>query len=345
MPKKNNYLYAIPIGNMELTKAVDNEFRVNRVTFVSQQKLPYIRKRLGIPYPLSRLPNSFSWFDKDYFKKASTYAIVNIKGEKVKDTKEEIFNIVKDELAFVSLGQLGYSKRGNYGTPSVWGEHLANNRQYVVFDKNAGWGGWGGHLTGNFLPFTLTGMWKVFQTDAFFIELRKLIFEDKTSLQKNWKRELHTASILIGNSIGSSDISTAFINNMIALEIILTRQGDKISKTLISRSEALLGWGAYWEAYGYNTRIKDIYDKRNRFVHDGNREDITIEDLKFTDHLLFNILVNLVKHPILFNSKQAIIDFARKIEAEKILGVKSKLMPKNFVFHHNYRNIRRPNPQ
>lgn len=52
----------------------------------------------------------------------------------------------------------------------------------------------------------------------------------------------------------------------------------------------------------------------------------------FTDHLLLNLLSNLVAFPRLFRSKDAVVEFSEKVEAERILGAKPRVRPKDLRF-------------
>ena len=119
---------------------------------------------------------------------------------------------------------------------------------------------------------------------------------------------------------------------MIALELLLTRQQDKLSKVLPKRAEAFLGWTGLWQSQDYEARIKDVYEKRNKLMHTGEREIISKRDLLFTDDLLLNLFANLTKMPDLFASKEKIIEFAEKVEAEHKLRIKSKVQPGKLRF-------------
>ena len=46
--------------------------------------------------------------------------------------------------------------------------------------------------------------------------------------------------------------------------------------------------------------------------------------------------VNIIQHINIFRSKEAVIEFARKVEAEHILGVKPKVRPKTFTYISRY---------
>jgi hypothetical protein len=123
---------------------------------------------------------------------------------------------------------------------------------------------------------------------------------------------------------------------MIALELLLTKQGDKVNETLPTRAEAFLGWTGFWAVENFADRIQKIYGKRCKLVHQGERDLIKRKDLLFTDDLLFNLLVNIVGHHLIFSNKESIIEFSNKVQAEHLLGVKPKTRPKTLHYVHNY---------
>jgi len=121
-----------------------------------------------------------------------------------------------------------------------------------------------------------------------------------------------------------------FIWNIIAIELLLTTSGDKIVDTLPTRVETFLEWLNNWEQANYKKRIREIYKIRNNFSHNGKRDLVQISDLLFSDILVLNVLLNIVKHPKIFGSKEDLIKFSKKIEAEHLLGLKPKIRPKTF---------------
>jgi len=148
---------------------------------------------------------------------------------------------------------------------------------------------------------------------------------------------LWQASVLIGRSIGTLDVATAFLWNMIALECLLTEQGDSVVDALPQRCEAFLGWVGFWKTDGFEGRIREAYKQRCLFVHQGQTAGISRELLLFTDDLLLNVLANIVNHASIFRSKADVIQFSRKVQAEHLLGVKSKVRPKKLrALHRNY---------
>ena len=154
---------------------------------------------------------------------------------------------------------------------------------------------------------------------------------------------------MVGESIGADDLLKSFVWNWVALETLFTRRREKrIWEILPKRVGALLYWAFYSEREGedkgkakkdyeqrakmYDDRIIEVKDKRDGLLHSGYWGDITDPDLAFTDHLLVNVLANLVRFPHLFRSKSAVIEFAEKIEADRSRGVSPRARPANFMF-------------
>ncbi len=126
---------------------------------------------------------------------------------------------------------------------------------------------------------------------------------------------------------------------MVVLEMLLTRQEGGLRDTLPRRAEALLGWVDLWEFENYEARIREAYGKRNALLHSGKRDSITERDLAFTDHLVLNLLLNLVGNPRLFGSKDDVVRFSERVEAERVLGVRPRVRPRNL------RLVRRVRPE
>jgi hypothetical protein len=183
----------------------------------------------------------------------------------------------------------------------------------------------------------LNNGWLNFQRQVFLFDLLKLL-RGETKTAKAWREDLRRAGILIGLSQTASSVPDAFLWNMIALELLLTRQGDVVGEALPSRAEALLGWSTNWKQENFEQRIRHVYEVRCRLVHQGNRNAPTREDLFFTDDLLLCLLANLVVDTRLFESKEALVQFSKRVEAEKLLGVRPSVRPRSLrMLHRTYR--------
>ncbi|HKZ77078.1 MAG TPA: hypothetical protein VJ124_02055 [Pyrinomonadaceae bacterium] len=323
-----DWVFITPIGNLKLSDAVNHEFKINRVLFVSREKLPRIRKRLGISVPFSEIKKSKH--DKEFFEIAETYAVVRYKGNQA-EMMTTCFMLVRDELSILATSQLGYKFRRFTGYVGLLGEHRPTSAQYFLFKTGESWKGQGWKLTRAPQVLVLDKRWKNYQRQAFFSKLLDIL-SGKIHVSDGWRKDLTRATILIGQSLNSTDVANAFLWNMIALELLLTKQGDRYTDVLPKRIEAFLGWIGFWASENYEERIREAYRKRCDLVHRGDRDAITRRDLLFSDDLLLNVLINIVNYIKLFDSKEKIIEFAEKVEAEHRLGQRSKVRPKRLRF-------------
>ena len=326
MKRGGEWVFIVPISGVKLTESVNNEFKINRVLLVSKEKLPRIRSRLGLPTPVSQMHSRY----KEYFSSSDTFAVVRQSGE-LKNTKNYCRKLVQDELSILSLSKVGYERRRFGSYPSIRGEPTKGMVSDFLIDVNDSRVSLGSKIVGHHNTLVMSGLWKGYQKNNFFLKYLKII-RGETNIESGWKNDLERAGILIGQSQCSSDLAQSFLWNMIALEMLLTRQGDKYLDVLPKRIEAFLGWVGFWEYENYEEKIKSAYKKRCALVHNGKRELIAVEDLLFTDDLLLNLLINLIQHIKIFKSKDDVIDFSNKVEAEHLLGVTPRVRPKSLQF-------------
>lgn len=326
-----DWLFVTPIGNLALATEIGREFRIERVLFVHRDKLPRIRKRLGFPVKISEVKSSPPVpIYSDFFTSADTFAIVRQKG-KLGEIESNCYRMVEDSISILALSQLGYARRRFASRIALYGEHEPGRTQRVFLNTNDASRTFAGRMTNSPGPFPITGHWRNFHREAFFLDLVKII-HGELRVSTPWRHDLRRAAILAGRSMNSNDVPSSFLWNMVALELLLTRQGDKYPTVLQARSEAFLGWVGFWSSDGFEQKIGDVYRKRNDLVHRGIRDHISKRDLLFTDDLLFNLFVNIVRFRRLFQSKEDIIEFAAKVEAEHLLGIESKVRPKKLVY-------------
>ena len=335
--QNGTWLFVAPISSLVLTKFVNFEFKVNRVTFVDASKLPLRRKRLGFPVPIGEFKRRHPYVFNRFFSGYSTYAVLRQTGHGT-EVREKVLKIVRDELSILALSQLGFGRRRHNACPSIAKESASGQSSFLLINNdNQSWTQ-PSNLTGKISELILEGRWKQYQDKYFLSHLLKII-RGEIRVANKWKQDITNAAILAGQSQSSSDLPQAFLWNMIALELLLTTQGDTYVERLPERAEAFIGWVTNWDDGDYDLKIRDVYAKRCKFVHDGNRDEITVEDVLFSDIILLNVLINIAKHPELFGSKEALIAFSNKVQAERVLGingdmrVKSMVRPKSLEFH------------
>ncbi len=318
----------MPIRGLQLTKAVNNEFKIGNVIFVSKDKLPRIRKRLGFPIVVSELhqivskkPKIFSEQIKEFFEYSETYAITHFSGV---PKNEEIENIrrIEKALNYLSFSKLGFSKRSFQDRIEIKSSDKVLHHRTVNLNKGRAIYTYGSRSLDPFY-LILDKNWKEFHKTKFYFEFIKIINQE-IKLNSKWKTTLVSIGNLAGKSRNSHDIPESFLRNIIAMEMLLTTQNDKILNKLVERAGYLLDWTEEWQKNDLAGRIEKMYVKRNNYVHDGKADMITDDDLIFTDDLLFNLLNAVVRNLNKVTSKQILIDFSDKYQCEKMLGLKSE---------------------
>ena len=324
------WVFLAPLAGIHLTRAVNNEFRILDVTIVEKNRLTMIGHRLGLGLKRNEIREQVT--ENDYWlgPKAGTYAVIRRTGTPA-DISNECLSTLKEELDILASSQLGYGKRRSNAHPSLIGNQNTGKISYLFLDPNSQARLYSDQLTGKFMDLKLDQRWKHHHKSSFFIQLLRLL-DRNSSITGSWRELLKRVAIMIGQSQCSNDLVHAFLWNMIVLEMLLTEQGDKHLDALPERIEAFLGWVGFWSMNDYDTRIRGVYRKRCALVHLGEWERICIADLRFTDDLLLNLLVNVVSHPKVFNSKKSLVDFADKVKAERLLAVSPKVRPKSLVF-------------
>lgn len=332
MAKQNNlyeadgkWLFITPISNLDLTKAVQREIRIGRLILVDVEKFPKIRQRFRLKKRISELIPSY----RDLMKGTRTIGIVRHNGKPC-EIESQCWQIALDSLYILAISQLVYALRKNvsYPMPEGFGEDLSGTK-LLFLDQNRKYSRMSKRI-GSLRPLVLDKQWKDWQKRFFFCRLLKII-HSKTKVQREWKETLRRAVILTGKGLITQDIPQAFLMNMIALEMLLTVQGDKYSRELPKRVESFIGWVHWWKEDDCHKRLKRAYELRSGFVHDGKVGGIDESVLQFTDNLLFSVLTNLVSFPELFYSKPMVIEFCKKVEAEQLLGIPTRIQPKNLT--------------
>lgn len=332
----SNWVIIVPIKGLWLTEAIHNELKIGNVTFVTKNKLPRIRKRIGIKVPVSKLseiglnnPNSFKETIKDFFKSSKTYAVLNFSGIPKENYNTNI-RLVEEAINLISFSNLGYSTRKfNSKIHIKNSKYVLYNKTLVIDKKNLRFTL--GNKSIHPLPLELNYGWKNFHKKFYFQKLLKLV-NGEIKINSKWKKSLISVAKIVGKSLNSHDIPESFLKNVIALEMLLVNQNEKIEEKIIERSSYLLDWCDKWEKEKIEIKIKEVYKKRCDYVHDGKYKEITKEDLIFTDDLIFNIYNNLLKNTNKIISKSKLVEFSDKYKCEKELNLKSKFQFSKFQY-------------
>jgi hypothetical protein len=326
--KPQRWLFVTPVQGVGFSDRVFDEYALLRVTLIHRDKLLRATKRFPVRKHHSK------WFtvnpERDSgFEKATVYALHWVSGDR-EELRQKCLQTTSEELAIFSIFRMAH-KRRHVPIVGLAGEHPQASTSHAFLHAAERTSQRFSGLIKAQIDIPLT---KTAPKSIGFRLLSKLlkVLRDKSNTKAAWRSELYRVAVLIGRSYNSSDVATAFLFQMIALETLLTKQGDKYSSDLPQRIESILGWVGLWTTAKYGERLREVYRKRCAVVHAGRIDDITIEDLLFVDDIMINILWNIVSHPKIFRSKDEVIQFGRKVEAERLLGIKPKVRPKSLQF-------------
>lgn len=324
-----NWVFITPVLNLVLTKEIKHEFTLNRVTFIEKNRLFRIEKRLKLQQDLKK------GYFKPFWDSSSTFAFIRQNG-KPSQVVHECFRLVNEEASILRSSFLGYAKRSSHRGMGIAGYYSTGIRSHWFLNTHNLSICGSSCITPNMIPLALDRGWRAFRKYSFFSQLMN-IFNRTIQVNDSWRQDLWRVAVLIGQSLNSYDIPSAFLMNIIALETLLTNRDDKITEALPERVEAFLGWVGYWSQNNFDEQIRKVYKLRCQYVHSGNSDGISQKDLLFTDDLLFNLLVNITSHLRLFASKEGVVEFSRRVQAEQLLGIKPKVRPTNMrFFNRNY---------
>lgn len=324
MVKKRRFILLEPIYNLKLSENIGSEFKIGDILFVSAKKIPRIRKRLGFTKTFGEMEDKKGFFKESILKKADTFAVLNftdidktnIGRYKTKITKA-VWILASSQFYPSIRGKVKY-----FGFPEHSGRFFHEFFIHDVLEKKSGrtW-----ELASPLEPFIFGAHWIVNNKYHFFWNALKII-NNKAKVDKSWKNIIEKVLIFCGKSIFSNDLYLAFLFNMISLETILTRQGDKFPVAIIDRLNGLFDWYFEDDQYIWNNIIEELYYLRCKMIHDGDTKGIATEDLVLSDILLHNLLGAVSANTQSIKSQSDIIDLSEISKAKLILD-QTKIKP------------------
>lgn len=321
------WLILVPIHNLELTEHINRELLVDRVLFVSGGKIPRIRKRLGLPKPVSDLKKRA--FVGQMLTDQGTYAVLQQRG-RIRDFKASCLQLIRDELMVLMSSRLGWSRRRDRCRVGLRGEVIPGRTDNLIIQQD-GNRFLGGFQFVNNISLQLDDTWKLLCRRRHFDKLLRII-NGKVTVKGTWRKQLRHAMLLIGRSWNSGSIADAFLWNMIAMEHLLTHPRESFGLVVPKRLEAILGWCSDWAAKEWEARLDKLYKLRCKLVHGGDDSGILPEHVLFADDVLSNLLTNIALDTTFFASKDLLVQFAEKVHAERVLNIKPRTRPKKRIF-------------
>lgn len=326
--KTGTWLYVAPVIGLELTSEVNFEHQVVRATFVASDRVPRRRKRLGFPRPISTLRGNYPAPIERVLNVAPTVVVLKQRGTG-REAQDTCVSLAREELALLTLSQLGYARRLNAAAPVISTEGSRSVRAALMLNAKHNVWYQSNQSLGKQLTLRLDGRWLNWQRNFFYTRLLKILRKEIT-VTPSWRKDIRNAATMVGFGYASQDVAQAFLWNMIAIETLLARRGERYSEQLPRTVEAFIGWAVDWT--DYSERLREAYELRSKVVHEGSRDLVEVPDVLFTDELFFNILNNLCWHINIFRSKSDVIDFAERRAAEVLLGIDAKVRPKTLRF-------------
>jgi len=280
-------LLIYPVTGLQLSPDIGSEFRVNRVTFISKEKLLRLKSRFGITAKTrTQIKADLDWYHND-LSGPDAYALLQITGGS--SNASDGFKLVEREAAILAVSQLTYSSRSHNGVISLGMRSSSKLDLRLVVNLDEDIVSHQSQLVGPGGKLILSDQWKKSAKGRGFFSLLKII-RGEIDLNSSWLYDIRNASVLIGKSQQSSEVSTAFLYNMMALDTLLLSGQGKHKENLISRIQAFIGWSSMWDSDGYEQQIERLYKKRSDLVHDGKIDSVGMDSLLESDNLIFNVL-------------------------------------------------------
>ena len=332
-PGVSQHLAFFPVYGLNISKDVGGELTIGRVTFVDANRIDRIHKRLGFPNPVSFYRNKS--YIKNLFKQAPVYACLkSLRAKSSRDFDKEYKAVT--EAFWLLASSFFYETDRDRVTISL-APHAAFSTfdDISVFDRASDAHFMHYRRRGMVVPQSLDRDWKRISRHHFFPYVKQITNGTREVKSKLWKDSILRAATLCGQSLLARHVAEAFFNNMVAIETLLTKRGDKFPDALVNRLAALFGWMTGEEIEPWQDLIGRLYKLRCSYVHDGIRGDITGMDLFDADTLVTNLLINLGRNTSSITSKEDLLRLADNCSARRTLGIRAK-RPKTLTYQKRY---------
>jgi len=319
----------VRIPNLAISSDIRGGVRIERVTFLPGRKIPRLRKKLGIPHPLSeykkRIKGSYPcWINPD-----SAYAHIFTRSHPQSDLTPE-YRRINDAVYLLASSAYHRSVRRT-GAPFGRIESTTNLcAERLMFSS-------GGDLyrgTKRVSPvghYWINAEWREFTQHHFFPRLQAVL-NGKGTVSPKWRYALRRAGILAGQSLYASRLADAFLCNMIALEVLLSKRGDKFPDALIDRIVALFGWISGEDMKHWQDIITPLYALRCQIVHEGKSDGVRAIHVFNSESLVSNLLRTLCHLTAEITRKDDLIDLSERLKARRVLELPMRERPKGIRF-------------
>jgi hypothetical protein len=293
---QGTWMVIVPIFQLEISDAapINGRWDVGDVSFVSRAQLTATLK----PPTLSSIPHP-AVFQK-ITEEDKSFAIITLVG-KPDELRRSVFRRLREAASILASTAAFYSKRHHVsgftlkGYPAVTAKH----DRFIQTDGTAFCGNW--NQRGFLHPFVLDAAWHQAITQSGIVDLFARINDN--TLTNDWRRQIRSGAAMLGRSLMSLDLADAFLLDVIGLETLLTRQGERNGRRLFQRIKGMTGWHLGNARPTYQNEITSIHRVRCEIVHDSDYSNLTVELLLQADMYLMNSLLNIVRLPAVFPDK------------------------------------------
>lgn len=312
----------VPIYNLVIGNDIGGELKVGDVTFISGEKVPRARRRLGLRIKASELQSDGAKSGRPpFFALAESYAFLRSRNSPGKPGRME-FRRIRQAVFLLASSQFyreGRDRRTMFGGP----EYGAFMTDEYAFTSPAGeplrtW-----LRLKSVEPYVIDKRWKGFLKYHFFPRLIPIVNRE-SGVTSEWAARVKRAAICAGQSHRARMRWEAFMYDMIGIEILLTRQGDRFPDALIERLLALFGWRTKEDPTPWRDMVSRLYQLRCDFVHEGLMDDVTMKDIVDADMILANLLYTVCAMSKRIRSTRDIVKLAEELQARRTLGLKPR---------------------
>ena len=296
----SRWLIIVPMVQLNISEAppIHGRWQVRDVTFHSEASLRALLQPPNLPVALGAQAM------QRVFDGSQSYAVLERTGVP-EELRHHVFRDLRNSAEILASTAAFYSRRHHSCGFTIRGYPLSTAKTDTFLDLNGTLiaGNW--NQRGMLMPFELDATWHNAITQSGIIELFARLVD--ANLDPDWRRQIGSGAAMLGRSLMSLDLADAFLLNVIGLETLLTRQGERNGRMLTQRIEGMTGWHLRNARPNYQAEIRSIHSVRCEIVHDSDYRNLTIELLLLADMYLANGLLNIVRHPAQFPDKTTLV--------------------------------------
>lgn len=293
------WMVIVPMFQLEVSDAppINGRWNVGDVSFVSRDRLAAILN----PPTLTNIPRQAAW--QRITGEDNSFAIITLTGTP-NQLRHSVFRQLREASSILASTAAFYGRRHHVSGFTLKGypAFTAKHDRFIQTDGTAFCGNW--NQRGFLHPFILDADWHQAITQSGIIDLFARIVDN--TLSADWRRQIRSGAAMLGRSLMSLDLADAFLLNVIGLETLLTRQGERNGKRMFRRIKGMTGWHLGTARPNYQNEIGSIHGVRCEIVHDSDYSNLTVELLLQADMYLTNSLLNIVTLPAVFPDKAAL---------------------------------------